>query len=163
VKSAAVQRTFGSQGARAKCDSNTAARIASFEKNPASSGTPAIAKVATRKVQYVIGIFRERPPIRRRSCSPPSAWMTEPEPRNRQALKKAWVTTWNIPATNAPTPHARNMYPSCDTVEYARTFLMSFCTRPIVAAKSAVNPPMTATTSSASGESRKSTLQRATM
>ena len=40
---------------------------------------------------------------------------------------------------------------------------MSFWTRPIVAAKRAVNPPITATTSSASGERRKSTLHRATM
>ena len=38
-----------------------------------------------------------------------------------------------MPAPNAPTPIARNMKPSCDTVEYASTFLMSFCTRPIVA------------------------------
>ena len=109
MKSAAVQRTFGSHGARAKCDSNAAARMASFEKNPASSGTPAIARVATRNVTYVIGIFRESPPIRRRSCSPPRAWMTDPEPRKRHALKKACVTTWNIPATKAPTPQARNM------------------------------------------------------
>ena len=40
---------------------------------------------------------------------------------------------------------------------------MSVCTRPIVAAKSAVKPPTTATTSIASGDSRNSTLQRATM
>jgi two-component system nitrogen regulation response regulator GlnG len=31
-----------------------------------------------------------------------------------------------IAATKAPTPQARNMYPSCETVEYASTFLMSF-------------------------------------
>ena len=38
------------------------------------------------------------------------------------------------------------MYPSCDTVEYASTRLMSFCTRPIVPAISAVSAPITATT-----------------
>ncbi len=45
----------------------------------------------------------------RMSCSPDIAWMTEPEPRKRSALKKAWVKTWKIPAPKAPTPQARNM------------------------------------------------------
>ena len=45
----------------------------------------------------------------RMSCSWCIAMMTEPEPRKRQALKKAWVKTWNIPAPKAPTPQARNM------------------------------------------------------
>ena len=39
------------------------ARIASFEKNPANGGMPAIARVAARNVQYVIGIFDFRPPM----------------------------------------------------------------------------------------------------
>ena len=43
-----------------------------------------------------------------------------------------------MPAPNAPEPTPTNMYPSCDTVEYAKTFLMSFCASPIVAAKKAV-------------------------
>ena len=43
------------------------------------------------------------------SCSPDMAWMTEPEPRNSRALKKAWVMRWKIPAAKAPTPQARNM------------------------------------------------------
>ena len=46
---------------------------------------------------------------------------------------------------------ATNMKPSCDTVEYASTFLMSVCTIATVAAKNAVATPMTATTSEASG------------
>ncbi len=66
-------------------------RISSFEKNPASGGMPAIAAVATAKVAKVTGIFRARPPIFMMSCSPESAWMTLPAPRNRQALKNAWV------------------------------------------------------------------------
>ena len=43
--------------------------------------------------------------------------MTEPEPRNRHALKKAWVKTWKIATANAPAPAARNMNPSWETVE----------------------------------------------
>ena len=62
-----------------------------------------------KNVQYVFGIFFARPPIFRMSCSPPIAWMTEPAPRKRQALKNAWVVTWNMPSVNAPTPQARNM------------------------------------------------------
>ena len=71
-------------------------RISSFEKKPASGGMPAIAAVAIAKVAKVSGIRRARPPILRMSCSPPSAWITLPAPRKRQALKKAWVTTWKI-------------------------------------------------------------------
>src|SRR5262245_654604 len=40
---------------------------------------------------------------------------------------------------------------------------MSFCTRPIVAAKMAVTAPVTATTAMAVGDSRNSTLERTTM
>ena len=40
---------------------------------------------------------------------------------------------------------------------------MSFCARPMVAAKMAVSPPTTATTSSAVGARAKIGLQRATM
>ena len=43
------------------------------------------------------------------------------------------------------------MYPSCETVEYARTRLMSVCTRPIVPAKNAVAVPMIATMVSVCG------------
>jgi hypothetical protein len=43
------------------------------------------------------------------SCSPAIAWITEPLPRKRSALKKAWVIRWNAPAENAPTPIAMNM------------------------------------------------------
>ena len=40
-------------------------------------------------------------------CEP--EWLTEPAPRNRQALKKAWVKRWNTPAVHAPTPSAITM------------------------------------------------------
>jgi hypothetical protein len=38
-----------------------------------------------------------------------TAWLTEPAPRNRQALKNAWVNRWNTPAVQAPTPRAMTM------------------------------------------------------
>ena len=47
-------------------------------------------------------------------------------------------------AANAPTPAPRNMKPSCETVEYASTRLMSFWKSPIDAAKNAVAQPMAA-------------------
>ena len=93
-------------------------------------------------VQCVIGMLCSRPPMLRMSCSPLMAWITEPAPRNSSALKNACVNTWKTPAANAPTPSARNIYPSCDTVEYASTRLMSFCTKPIDAAKIAVSAPI---------------------
>src|SRR5690349_24743409 len=82
------------------------------------------------------------------SASPcaPTACITEPAPRNKHALKNACVNTWKKPAANAPQPAAANMKPSWLTVEYASTFLISFCTQPIVAASSAVSAPVTATT-----------------
>src|SRR4029079_14765912 len=50
---------------------------------------------------------------------------------------------------------------SCETVEYARTFLMSFCARPMVAAKIAVAAPMTEMTTIAVGDLATTQLQRA--
>ena len=35
-----------------------------------------------------------------------TAWLTDPEPKNRQALKNAWVKRWNTAAVHAPTPSA---------------------------------------------------------
>ena len=83
----------------------------------ANGGMPAIAKVAMNMVQCVMGMRLCRSPILRMSCSPLMAWITEPDPRNSSALKKACVKTWKTPAENAPTPRARNMYPNCETVE----------------------------------------------
>ena len=54
------------------------------------------------------------------------------------------------------------MYPSCETVEYASTFLMSYCRRPMLAAKNAVSAPTMATTSSATGASVKIAAVRTT-
>ncbi len=88
-----------------------------MEKKPARGGTPAIAIDEIAKVQNVQGIFALRPPIFVMSCSPPIPWMTEPDPRKRQALKNACVNRWKTPAANAPTPTPMNMKPSWDTVE----------------------------------------------
>ena len=78
---------------------------------------PASASVAIRNVMFVIGIFLRSPPISRMSKVWWHAWLTEPAPRKRQALKKAWVKRWNTPAVHAPTPRAITMYPSCEIVE----------------------------------------------
>ena len=56
-----------------------------------------------------------------------------------------------------------NMKPSCETVEYASTFLMSFCVMPMMAAKIAVAAPTSATTSNIVCECWKMTLVRVTM
>src|SRR5260370_34419426 len=68
-----------------------------------------------------------------------------------------------MPAEKAPTPHPRNIYPNCETVEYANTFLISFCAKPIVAARTAVANPMTATHSIAIGAFMKIADARAVM
>jgi hypothetical protein len=72
------------------------ARISSLDQNPAKGGMPAMASQAIVNVPAVSGRYRRRLPMRRMSCSSCIPWMTEPEPRNRQALKKAWVTMWKM-------------------------------------------------------------------
>jgi hypothetical protein len=84
-------------------------RISSFDQKPAKGGTPAMASQPMMKVTEVIGMNLRRPPIRRMSCSPSRPWITDPDPRNSSALKKACVTMWNTAATYAPVPTARNM------------------------------------------------------
>src|SRR5207253_6958435 len=86
-----------------------------------------------------------------------------PAAEEEERLKNACVIRWNAPAENAPTPIAVNMYPSCETVEYASTRLMSYCTRPIDAAISAVSTPTIATISITIGACEKSTALRPTM
>ena len=73
----------------------------------------------------VIGMYLRTPPITRMSCTWWQPWMTEPADRNRQALKKACVTMWNIPATTPPRPQAATMKPSWLIVEYASTAFRS--------------------------------------
>ena len=74
--------------------SRSLARIASFE----SGQNPIRATVPIHMSHFVFGSAAPRPPILRTSCSPPSAWITMPAPRNRSALKKACVSRWNMPA-----------------------------------------------------------------
>jgi hypothetical protein len=81
---------------------------------------PARARQPTRKVQWVTGMIRRKPPNRRMSITFPMACMTLPAPRNSNALKKAWVNRWNIPPVipaKVPVPSPRNMKPSWLTVE----------------------------------------------
>src|ERR1700674_5969051 len=138
-------------------------RISSFERNPANGGMPAIANVAMNMVQCVMGMRLCRSPMLRMSCSPLMAWITDPDPRNSSALKKACVKTWKTQAENAPTPRGRNIYLSCETVEYASRGLISFCTKPMEAAKIAVTAPMMATVFIELGASTNSALDLATM
>ena len=82
--------------------------ISSFDQNPARGGIPANAADPTMKVQKVVGMNLRMPPISLMlfECT---AWMSEPEPRKRRALKKAWVKRWKTPAVHAPTPRAMTM------------------------------------------------------
>src|SRR6476646_1490559 len=89
--------------------------------------------------------------------------ITDPAARNSSALKNACVIRWKIAAEYADTPSATVMYPSCDSVEYATTRLMSFWTIPRKAMKSAVIAPMIVTNASAVSDHSKSGLIRATM
>ena len=66
-----------------------AQRMASLLKKPAKGGMPAIANVLISIGKYVIGIRIFKPPILRISCCSCIPWITLPEARNRQALKKA--------------------------------------------------------------------------
>ena len=123
-------------------------------------GTPEIDNQPAIIVNPVMGRYLKRLPYRRMSCSCAMAWITAPAPRNSSPLKNACVVTWNMPAPNAPAPHAINMNPSWETVEYASTFLMSVCPNAISAANSAVNAPTMATTALATGDSSNSRCMR---
>ena len=52
----------------------------------ANADIPRDAKVARKFGAEGIGL-----------CRTGMAWITEPEPRNSSALKKAWVNKWNMP------------------------------------------------------------------
>ena len=84
-------------------------RIASLEKNPAKGGMAASESEPIRNARNVQGSSRARPPMRRMSCSPASAWMTTPAAMKSSALKKACVIRWKSPAPYAPRPTPTNM------------------------------------------------------
>ena len=122
---------------------------------------PANASEPSANSSVVAGILRHSPPSDSTTCCS-VAWMTEPAPRNSSDLKKACVNRWNIAAVTDPTPSATNMNPSCDTVEYASTRLMSLVTRPSVAPSTAVVRPMYSTTSRATSATSNTGIMRAT-
>jgi len=51
------------------------------------------------------------------SCSSPTAWITDPAPRNSRALKAAWVARWKTAKSYWDSPQAKTMYPSWEQVE----------------------------------------------
>jgi hypothetical protein len=69
------------------------------------------------KQPNVNGIALRKPLIRSSDWLPAIAPMIDPAAMNSSALKNACVIRWKIPAENAATPQAMNMYPSCETVE----------------------------------------------
>ena len=64
---------------------------------------------ADMKVQKVHGMTLRRPPMSFFMSKEWMWWASEPEPRNRQALKMAWVKRWKMAAVQAPTPRAITM------------------------------------------------------
>ena len=149
-------------------------RTRSLDQNPLKNGNPAMDRDPRSMVIEVIFMCLWSPPISLMS-SVPTAWMTDPEHMNSRALKKAWFIMWKHPAVNPatpavisavpsappmsipsatrypPAPRARIMYPSWETVENARTFLMFMLLSAMVAANMAVTPPMIPTKSMTSG------------
>ena len=104
------------------------AKNISLDRKPLSSGTPAMAALATMASVAVIGIMVRRPDRRRRSRVPLS-WSTMPTAMNSEALKVAWFMMWNTAATAASglfRPSSRVIRPKCEIVEYASSPLRSF-------------------------------------
>ena len=86
-------------------------RISSFDQKPASGKMPASAADPMMNVQNVTGMYLRRPPMScfmsKLWCDP--EWLTEPAPRNRPALKKAWVKMWKTAPVHAATPRPITM------------------------------------------------------
>jgi hypothetical protein len=91
----------------------------SFEMKPLSSGTPAIAALATMASVPVTGRWRHRP-LRRRISRVPVSWSMIPAAMNSEALKVAWFMMWNTAATAASglfSPSSVVIRPRCEIVE----------------------------------------------
>ena len=88
-------------------------------------------------------MYFHSPPILRMSCSWCMPKITLPAPKNKRALKKAWVIKWKMAIGYAETPRAIVMKPNCDKVEYATTRLMSVYTMPKKPMNKAVMEPIT--------------------
>ena len=121
------------------------------------------ASAPIHEVIAVMGMCLASPPIFRMSCSWCIPMITDPAARNSSALKKACVMRWKMAPLYAETPSATVMYPSCESVEYATTRLMSLLTMPSSPMKNAVVAPMINTNDSAVSEYSKIGDMRATM
>jgi hypothetical protein len=91
----------------------------SLDRKPLVSGTPAIEAAATIDKVAVQGISDHRPPSWRMSREWVS-WSTMPAIMNSEALKVAWLRTWNTAATAAsgePRPTRKVTSPRWLTVE----------------------------------------------
>ena len=95
------------------------AKNISLERKPLSSGTPAMAALATMARVAVIGMRRRRPESRRMSRVPVS-WSMMPAAMNSEALKVAWFMMWKTAATAASgllSPSSSVISPRCERVE----------------------------------------------
>ena len=77
-----------------------AAKNISFDRNPFSRGTPAIAAAATSATVAVTGMAWPRP-LRRLRSRVPVSWSTIPAAMNSDALNVAWLIMWKTAATSA--------------------------------------------------------------
>ena len=103
------------------------AKNISLDKKPLSSGTPAMAALATMARVAVTGIIL-RKPDRRRISRVPDSWSTMPAAMKSDALKVAWFMMWKTAATAASgllRPSSKVIRPRCDSVEYANKALRS--------------------------------------
>ena len=99
--------------------STASAKNISLDKKPLSSGTPAMAALATMASVAVMGIMLRRPD-RRRISRVPVSWSMMPTAMNSDALKVAWFMMWNTAATAANglfNPRSRVMRPRWEMVE----------------------------------------------
>ena len=91
----------------------------SLDKKPLVKGTPAMDAAATMDSVAVQGMSDHRPPSLRMSREWVS-WSTMPAIMNSEALKVAWLSTWNTAATAAsgePKPTKKVIRPKWLTVE----------------------------------------------
>ena len=119
------------------------AKNISLDRKPFSSGTPAIAALATMASVAVIGSLWRRPRSTRRSRVPVS-WSMMPAAMNSEALKVAWLRMWKIAATIAsgvPMPISTVMRPRWLIVEYASRPLRSCWKMAMKAPSSSVHTP----------------------
>ena len=76
------------------------AKNISFDRKPFSSGTPAIAALATIASVAVIGIALNKP-LSRAMSRVPVSWSMTPAAMNSAALNVAWFMMWKTAATAA--------------------------------------------------------------